>query len=144
MKRLKVFYTFFKYVFLFLIGGFSYYFLEIAFRGYSHFSMIICGGLAFVLSGALNQWSHFEMSLISQMFLSMVIITLLELVTGLIVNVWLHLNVWDYSAMPYQFMGQICLLYSVLWMALSLVCIFVDDLLRWKVFKEEKPRYKIL
>ena len=141
---MKVFYTFYKYMFLFLIGGFSYYFIEIAFRGYSHFSMFICGGLAFVLSGALNQWSHFEMSLISQMFLSMVIITGLELVTGLIVNVWLQLNVWDYSAMPYQFMGQICLLYSVLWMALSLVCIFVDDLLRWKIFKEEKPRYKIL
>lgn len=118
--------------------------MEIAFRGYSHVSMIICGGLSFILSGALNQWSHFEMSLISQMFLSMMIITALEFATGLIVNVWLGLNVWDYSGMPYQFMGQICLLYSVLWMGLSLLCIIVDDLVRWKIFKEEKPRYKIL
>lgn len=45
----------FKYLFLFLIGGFSYFYLEILYRGFSHFSMIICGGLAFIFCGLINQ-----------------------------------------------------------------------------------------
>ena len=46
------------------------------------------------------------------MVLSSVIITVLELITGLIVNVWLRMDIWDYSNLPYNFKGQICLLYS--------------------------------
>ncbi len=130
-------------VFLILLGGFLYYFLEILVRGYSHYSMILCGGLGFWLSGMLNQRFGFQMALISQMFLSAGLITLLELVTGLIVNVWLGIGVWDYSGMPYNLLGQICLLYSVLWMALSLVCILLDDWIRYRLFGEEKASYKL-
>lgn len=130
-------------VFLFLLGGFLYYFLEIAVRGYSHYSMIICGGLAFLLSGMINQVMGFQVALISQMVLSACIITFLEFVTGLVVNVWLGIGVWDYSAMPYNVMGQICLPYSLLWMVLSLVCIFLDDWVRYRLFGEEKATYKI-
>ncbi|MDE5778527.1 MAG: hypothetical protein K2I10_08530, partial [Lachnospiraceae bacterium] len=75
--------TFFKYLFLFLVGGFSYFYIEILFRGYSHFSMIICGGLAFIFCGLINQLTHFRISLISQMIISMFIITGLDFITGL-------------------------------------------------------------
>lgn len=134
--------TVYKYLFLFLVGGFSYFYIEILFRGFSHFSMIICGGLAFILCGLINQLMHFRISLITQMILSMIIITGLEFVTGYIVNMKLHWNVWDYSGMPYNLYGQICLAYSSIWLVLSLVCIFADDLIRWKIFDEEKARYK--
>lgn len=130
-------------VFLFLLGGFLYYFLEIAVRGYSHYSMIICGGLAFLLSGMINQVFGFQVALISQMVLSACIITVLEFVTGLIFNVWLGIGVWDYSTMPYNLMGQICLPYSMLWLILSLACIFLDDWVRYRLFGEEKATYKI-
>lgn len=131
-----------KYLFLFLIGGFSYFYIEIVHRGYSHFSMIICGGLALILCGSLNQLMHFRISLITQMILSAFIITGLEFITGYIVNIKLHWNVWDYSAMPYNLYGQICLAYSFIWLILSLLCIFLDDIIRWKIFDEEKPRYR--
>ena len=131
-----------KYIFLFIIGGFSYFYLEILFRGFSHFSMIICGGLAFVLCGALNQFAHFNISIITQMLLSAIIITLLELATGYIVNIKLRWNVWDYSSLPYNFHGQICAAYSFIWMLLSIVCIITDDLIRWKIFDEAKPHYR--
>lgn len=134
--------TFFKYLFLFLVGGFSYFYIEILFRGYSHFSMIICGGLAFIFCGLINQLTHFRISLISQMIISMFIITGLEFVTGLIVNIGLGWGVWDYSKMPYNLYGQICIAYSTIWLVLSLVCIWVDDLIRWKIFDEEKPVYR--
>ena len=135
--------AFMKYLFLFLLGGFAYFYMEILFRGFSHFSMILCGGLAFVLCGALNQSPRYHMSLITQMFCSALIITGLELVTGYIVNIKLNWNVWDYSGMPYNFHGQICLGYSLLWLVLSVACIFVDDLVRWKIFDEEKPKYQL-
>ncbi len=133
-----------KYIFLFIIGGFSYFYIEILFRGFSHFSMIICGGLAFILCGALNQFTHFKLSVITQMLISSIIITLLEFITGYIVNIRLHWNVWDYSSLPYNYQGQICAAYSFVWMLLSIVCIIVDDLIRWKIFDEEKPHYKLL
>ncbi len=132
-----------KHVFLFLLGGFLYYFLEIGVRGYSHYSMIICGGLAFLLSGMINQMFGFQVALISQMVLSACIITVLELVTGLIFNVWLGIGVWDYSDVPYNLMGQICLPYSMLWLILSLACILLDDWVRYRLFGEEKATYKI-
>ena len=136
--------NFIKYLFLFITGGFSYFYIEILFRGFSHFSMIICGGLAFVLCGFLNQATHFKLTVISQMLLSTIIITALELLTGYIVNIRLHWNVWDYSSLPYNFHGQICAAYSFIWMLLSLLCIVMDDLIRWKIFDEEKPKYKLI
>jgi uncharacterized membrane protein len=133
-----------KYTLLFLIGGFSYGGIEILFRGYSHISMLVAGGICFILIGLLNEGYSRKLSQVSQMAISAVIITLVEFVTGLIVNVWLKLNVWDYSKQPYNVMGQICLLYSNIWFFMSLFGILLDDYLRYFLLGEEKPHYKIL
>lgn len=79
----------------------------------------------------------------SQMVISAGIITTVEFITGLIVNVWLKLNVWDYSDKPYNVMGQICLLYSNFWFFVSLIAILMDDYLRYLLLGEEKPHYKV-
>lgn len=133
-----------KHMILFVIGGIAYFFLEVLVRGYSHYTMFLCGGTCFVCCGLLNENVKVEMSFLSQMVLSSVIITTLELITGLIVNVWLKMDIWDYSHLPYNFMGQICLFYSVLWFLVSSVAIVMDDFLRYKLFQEEKPHYKFL
>jgi len=140
-KSSHLLFSFYKYLFLFLLGGFTYFYIEILFRGYSHFSMIICGGLAFIFCGLINQLCTFKISIITQMLLSSIIITVLEFITGYIVNIQLGWNVWDYSGLPYNLYGQICLAYSFIWMILSLVCIFMDDLIRWKLFDEKKMEY---
>ena len=75
-----------KYIILFAIGGMAYFFLEVLVRGYSHYTMFLCGGACFVCCGLLNESMKIKMSFISQMVLSALIITALELVTGLIVN----------------------------------------------------------
>ena len=77
------------------------------------------------------------------MVLSAGIITAVEFLVGLVVNVWLKFNVWDYSKLPYNVMGQVCLLYTNLWFFLSLPAILFDDYLRYFLLKEERPRYKI-
>ena len=136
--------NFLKYTFLFLVGGFAYGIVEILSRGYSHISMFIAGGICFILIGLLNEILPWKMAIVSQMAISAVIITVIEFITGLIVNVWLNLNVWDYSSKPYNIMGQICLLYTNYWFFLSIFAILLDDYLRYIFMKEEKPRYKIL
>lgn len=97
----------------------------------------------FLCCGLLNENVKIKISFISQMVLSSVIITVLELITGFIVNIWLKMDIWDYSHLPYNFKGQICLLYSVFWFLISSVAIVLDDFLRYKLFNEEKPHYKI-
>lgn len=132
-----------KYLFLFLTGGFAYGTIENITRGYSHISMLIAGGICFILIGLINEVLPWDMSIVSQMIISSFIITTIEFITGVIVNLWLKLQVWDYSDMPYNLMGQVCLLYTVFWFFLSAPAILLDDYLRYLLMNEEKPRYKL-
>lgn len=138
------FYNLYKYLFLFIAGGFTYFYMEIAFRGYSHYSMIICAGLAFIICGSLKELFKKRISFVSQMIFSCLVITLLEFITGYIVNIRLGMNVWDYSGLPYNLMGQICLFYSLLWLSLSIICILIYDAICWFIFDEEKPHYHLI
>lgn len=129
---------------LFLMGGMIYFAIEVAFKGDSHVSMFIVGGLAFLLIGGINNYFDRNMPLAMQMLFSAVIITFLELISGLIVNVWLELGVWDYSNIPLNFMGQICPRFFLIWYFLSLAGIVLDDLFRYRMFGEKMPRYVLL
>ncbi|NLP17329.1 MAG: hypothetical protein GX379_09910 [Clostridiales bacterium] len=119
---------FLQYLFLFFIGGFTYGAIEILSRGYSHISMMIAGGICFILIGLINKLS--DIGFIGKMAISVVIITVVEFVTGIIVNVWLNLNVWDYSDLPLNLMGQICIYYSLIWFILSALALKLDKYLR--------------
>lgn len=141
---MKILNTILKYFTLFLIGGISYYFIEIVYRGYSHFSMIIVGGLCFILIGSINEFSNKEIPLLFQMIISVLIVNIVELISGIIINRILLLNVWDYSNLRFNFLGQISLNSSIAWFFLSLFAIYIDDLLRYLIFKEKKPKYKLL
>ena len=131
-----------KYFTLFIIGGISYYFIEIIYRGYSHFSMIIVGGICFVLIGAINEFSNKEVPLLLQMILAVLIVDTIELISGIIINKVLLLNVWDYSNLRFNLLGQISLRSSIAWFFLSLLAIYMDDLLRYLLFIEQIPKYK--
>lgn len=133
-----------KLCILALIGGITYVLIELAWRGYSHISMFILGAFCFVLLGGINEFLLWELGFVWQMLIGAGIVTILELIVGIVVNVWLGLEVWDYSNLPFNFMGQICLPFSFAWTLLSGVAIVVDDYLRYWLFGEEKPHYKIL
>jgi uncharacterized membrane protein len=106
--------------------------------------MFIVGGICFLLIGAINNYLPWSMGLAWQALIGAGIVTVVELVAGLIINVWLGLGVWDYSGLPWNILGQISLLYSFFWIPLAAVAVWLDDLLRWKLFGEERPRYTIL
>lgn len=129
---------------LFLIGGLIYITIEILARGFSHVSMFLVGGLCFVIIGLLNERYDWKMLFQHQCLIGAGVITLLEFFSGCIVNLWLHLHVWDYSDRPFNLLGQICLHHSLCyWTILSAVAIWLDDFIRHKFFHEEYPKYYI-
>ena len=117
---------------IFIIFGLMYVTIELLYRGYTHYSMFIVGGICGVLIGLINDNTP-DMPLLPQCVLGTVIITVIELLTGLFLNVYLGLNVWDYSNQPFNFMGQICPQFCIIWCILSILVIRIDDWLKEKV-----------
>ena len=119
---------------IFIIFGLMYVTIELLYRGHTHYSMFIVGGICGVLIGLINDNTP-DMPLLPQCVLGTVIITVIELLTGLFLNVYLGLNVWDYSNQPFNFMGQICPQFCIIWCVLSILVIRIDDWLKEKVLK---------
>ena len=144
MKELKKFFLLIpKVVLLFVFGGLMYMGVEILFRGYTHFSMFFVGGLCFVLVGGINEKLPWNMAFVSQMMIASFLVTVVEFIAGVILNLLLGLGVWDYSALPYNLLGQISLIFSVGWFFLSAIGILLDDWLPYIIYGEERPHYKI-
>ena len=72
-----------KQIFLYIIGGLVYLLIEILFRGHTHWTMFIVGGLCFTLIGLLNECPNLRLSLISQGILGSIIITTIEFISGI-------------------------------------------------------------
>lgn len=141
---------------LFLAGGWIYILIEILWRGYSHWSMFILGGACFVVIGLLNEHEiPWHWCLLRQSAVGAAIITVFEFFTGCIVNLWLGWNVWDYSGLPFNLYGQVCLYFFLLWIPLSVAGIVLDDWIRYLVYlwlhryipwmqERERPHYRIV
>lgn len=123
------------------IGGLLYVSMELIWRGYSHWTMFVLGGICFVFIGAVNEVIPWCMPLWKQTLIGVLIITGLEFFVGCIVNLWLGWDVWDYSSLPGNILGQICILYILLWIPVALAAIVLDDWLRYWMFGEERPYY---
>lgn len=117
--------------------------IEYLFRGYSHWTMFLVGGLCFICCGLLNEVMPWSMKLRWQMLIGAGIITTIEFITGCVVNLYLGWGVWDYSDTPLNVIGQVCLPYSVLWYFLSGLAIVLDDYLRYWLFEEDEPHYEL-
>ena len=108
---------------LLVIGGSIYVLLELLFRGYSHFTMFLLGGVMFLLIGGINNWLPWSMGIVWQCLLGMLVITAAEFVAGCILNLWLGLGIWFF---------------------LSGVAVILDDWLRYWLFGEKRPTYTII
>ncbi|MGN1014905.1 MAG: hypothetical protein ACI4PM_06060 [Butyricicoccus sp.] len=112
MKKLE------KTATLVTLGCWGYPLLEIAWRGWSHWSMALAGGVCFGLLGTVSEHMQQKNTLL-RCAAGSAVITAVELVFGCVFNLGLHMNVWDYSAEPWNLAGQICVRYSTFWFALS-------------------------
>lgn len=122
-----------KLTFGFVFGAGVYSILEIIYRGYTHPSMAVTGGIcgAVIYALSISKIKYVKAAIISAFF-----ITAAELTVGLIVNRLMGLNVWDYSHHKFNFMGQICPLFSLIWLVLSFftipLCRYMDKKLFFK------------
>ena len=92
--------------------------------------MFFLGGLCFLLIGHLGELPH-KAPLPMRMLLGAGIITALELGAGLLFN--RKFEIWDYRSLWPNFLGQISLIFSLLWIPVSLGAIWVYDLLSGKM-----------
>lgn len=122
---------FLRNILIFIIGGLGYGILEILWRGYTHPSMFILGGICFLFIHFITIYFT-ELNLIKKGLLSAFFITSLEFITGLIVNLYMKLAVWDYSLLPLNLNGQISLIYSILWFFLSVALIRITEIIYTK------------
>ena len=118
-----------KYFALFIFGGLLYILIEIACRGRSHPLMFVLSGLSLILVGLLDERKK-PPFIVFQMIEGGIIITILELITGLLFN--RQYQIWDYRNIPLNFKGQICLPFSVVWCLLSYVAKKLDNFIRRK------------
>ncbi len=111
----------------FIIGGAIYFLLEMLVRGRSHWTMVLLGGACFIVCGIIHEKAAGEIFMWQQMVLCMIVITVLEFAAGIIVNIMLGWNVWNYSGMPFQVLGQICVPFMFLWYIISYPAIILNE-----------------
>lgn len=129
---------------LFIIGGTSYLGIEILYRGTSHWIMAVVGGLAFIMCGRQNKLIEWPSPLWKQSLIGGTLITVLEFVSGVIINLVLKWDVWNYSNYKLNFLGQICVPFSIIWCLLAVIAIIIYGYLRHWLFGEAKPHYRII
>ena len=133
----------FKLTFITVVMGILYLLIEILYRGNTYWQMAIVGGIAGMLIGLISKFLNWATPLWLKGIIGMFIATICEFAGGFYLNLCRHCGIWDYSNLPFNLFGQICLYYSIAWFFLSLLGIFTYDYIRWKVFGESKPRYRI-
>jgi uncharacterized membrane protein len=130
---------------LWFLLGMCYTTIELLFRGVTYVQMLWVGGLCGLLVGLLDHHpAYYNRLMWQQCFLGTLITLVIEFTSGYILNIKLHLGIWDYSSAPHNLYGQICLKCTIAWFFLMPFAIYADDWLRWKLFLEHRPQGGVL
>ena len=111
----------------FMLGGVGYGLIELIWRGRTHISMVITGGVCLLAVCIVNEKLR-KKSIFLCAATGAAAITAAELAVGIVVNIWLGLAVWDYSGIPGNILGQICPLYSFFWFLLCIPICFLQKI----------------
>lgn len=117
-------------VLLMLVGALGFGLLEVLWRGFTHWTMLCAGAVGLLVIDYLDERA--ELCDWGKAALCALVITGLELIIGVAVNIYGGVGVWDYSAMPLNFLGQICALYAGIWLVLARITLPIRRrLVRW-------------
>ena len=137
-------YSFLKFVTLFAVGFFGYAGIELLYRHYTYILMAICGGIAIVLLDRINDEISWDLDILIQGSIGSLIITGMEFIIGELYLRGILPKMWDYTTMPLNYKGIVCLPFSLAWVALSIVAIVIADWINYYIFKENAtPYYKL-
>lgn len=143
---------FYKSLFLFFVGFTAYLAIEVCFKsamshgglGCSHPLCGIMGGLSFLIFDQFNNELSWHLDLLLQGMLGACVVTLLELTVGLWDKYFLHIGMWDYSGIPFNYQGVICLPFSLIWIGVAMIAILVADAINYYILDEEPcPHYHV-
>lgn len=130
-------------------GGTIYFLLEVVFktlRGKPEqisWTMLVLAILLTIPVERCGEQLPWNVPLWLQALACAVLVTAVELAAGLILNIWLRLDIWDYSHLPFNLWGQICPQFAAVWWFLCMVFIPAFDWLRWAVEGGQRPRYRL-
>ncbi len=99
---------------VFLLGAGAYGTMEVLFRGYTHWTMLITGGACVLTMYYMQDWI-LNLPVVLGALAGALIITFYEFFVGVLVNLKLGWQVWDYSALPGNILGQICPAFTAIW-----------------------------
>lgn len=120
---------------LFSLGGLAYCGLELLWRGRTHYSMFLAGGTSLLLLGKLNR-AEPKLPLFLRAVVGSGIITMVELSAGLVFN--RSYTVWDYRDQWGNWLGQICPLFSLLWIGIAALVLLIYDPLEKFLMKNDE------
>ncbi|MBE6626830.1 MAG: hypothetical protein E7628_06600 [Ruminococcaceae bacterium] len=118
-----------EYLCVMLFGAALYGIIEVMWRGYTHPSMVVTGGVCFLLIHLINCSLPREKRIIKYLLCS-ASVTGVEFAVGVVVNIMLGLGVWDYSGEPFNILGQVCLKFTLAWLVLSVPACYLSDMAR--------------
>ncbi|MHC6180557.1 putative ABC transporter permease [Clostridium sp. JNZ X4-2] len=108
--------------------------------GWTSLWMFPIGGLCGVIIGSLNDRpGYYNLKVWQQVVMGGPVITAIELLSGIFFNLYLHLNLWDYSQEKCNFIGQICLKNLIYWYLSIVIIIWFDDVLSYYFYQDERP-----
>ncbi|MBQ8858536.1 MAG: hypothetical protein IJ012_01935 [Clostridia bacterium] len=113
----------------FVFGAVLYPSLEVLWRGYSHYSMALAGGVACLLLYGLSAL-YPSLSRVARAAIGGGLILLVEFTFGVVFNIFLGMGVWDYTGKPFAILGQVCPTYALLWCALGYLFAALFDRVR--------------
>lgn len=135
---------------LWVFGGTLYFLLEVTYKTVTmhperiSWTMLVLATFLTIpveRCGAECPWGW---PLALQAALCTVAVTGAELAAGVVLNLWLGLDVWDYSGLPGNLLGQICPQFTAAWFVLCIVFIVIFDWLRYAVAGGDRPTYTFL
>lgn len=133
-----------KNMVLFAVGYCVYIAIEVTYRGFSYPLMGLCGGLALMIMDKINDYISWDVDIIIQGSIGSIIITFFELIIGEIsLRTELLPIMWNYSNVPLNFDGVVCVPFSLIWVGLSIIGILIADAINYYIFGESPiPYYK--
>lgn len=116
-----------RYLLALLLGSVGYPLAELCWRGRTHWSMALLGGMCLCGILYVSECTEGVLDLFSRALLCSIIISEAEFIFGVMFNLIAGLGIWDYTEKPLNLLGQVCAEYSLLWLSLSLPAISLFD-----------------
>ena len=123
-----------EFLLVFICGALGYGSIEMIWRGYTHWTMLILGGVCLYLIYLIS--TRMRERLWQKLVMCAAVVSSLEFAVGCIVNLRLGWEVWDYSDMPFNLLGQICPTFSLMWLGLSFPCLYFCKLIYRFIFAD--------